>query len=69
MLAALGALLRPALSYVLPLFWVLAACTAACIGMFTWSTIAGWIAVAVSCLVVEFRADIEQRIKPAARRG
>jgi hypothetical protein len=68
MLTGLGALLRPALSYVLPLFWVLAAAAAACIAMFTWSAIAGWIAVAVSCLVVEFRADIERRMT-AARRG
>jgi hypothetical protein len=70
MLTGLGALLRPALVYVLPLFWVLAACTAACIAMFSWSAIAGWVAVAVSCLVVEFRADLQRRAAaPAGRRG
>lgn len=69
MLTGLGALLRPALVYVLPLFWVLAACAALTIGMFTWCPVAGWVAIAVSCLIVELRADIEPRRKLAARRG
>ncbi|HEY3480814.1 MAG TPA: hypothetical protein VGL02_18110 [Streptomyces sp.] len=69
MLTGLGALLRPALSYVLPLFWVLGFCVALTIGMFAWCTVAGWIAVAVSCLIVELRADMEPRRKQAARRG
>lgn len=70
MLTGLGALLRPAISYLAPLIWVLAACTAACIATFSWSTIAGWATVAVSCLVVEFRADLQRRATtPAGRRG
>lgn len=69
MLTGLGALLRPALVYVLPLIWVLAGCTAFVIGMFTWCAIAGWVAIAVSCLIVELRADMEPRRKLAARRG
>lgn len=69
MLTGIGALLRPAVGYLAPLIWVLAACTAGCIAAFSWCTIAGWAAVAVSCLVVEFRADLEPRRRLAARRG
>lgn len=68
MLTGLGALLRPAISYVLPLIWVLAACVAFAVAAFAWNHIVGWVVVGVSCLVVEFRADLQRRI-PAARRG
>jgi hypothetical protein len=67
MLTGLGALLRPALVYVLPLFWVLAGCAALVIGMFAWCDIAGWVAIAISCLIVELRADMEPRRKQARR--
>jgi len=68
MLTGLGALLRPAISYVLPLIWVLAACVAFTVAAFAWSQIAGWAVAGASCLVVEFRADLERRTL-AARRG
>lgn len=67
MLTGLGALLRPAFSYLAPLFWVLAACAGFAIAAFTWSQIAGWVAIGASCLLVEFRADLQR--KTTVRRG
>lgn len=68
MLTGLGALLRPAVSYLAPLFWVLTACAGFTIAAFTWNHIAGWTVIGASCLIVEFRADLQRRT-PAARRG
>jgi len=68
MLTGLGALLRPALVYVLPLTWVLAACAAFTIAAFTWNHIAGWAIAGASCLLVEWRADLQRRAT-AGRRG
>jgi p-aminobenzoyl-glutamate transporter AbgT len=61
MLASLGAALRPALAWLAPLIWVIAACVAATIAMFSWSQLAGWLAISGSCILVELRADLEKR--------
>lgn len=68
MLTGLGALLRPALVYLLPLFWVLAGCAGLVVGMFHWCDAAGWVSIFFACLIVEYRADL-QRKAMAAHRG
>jgi len=68
MLTGLGALLRPALSYLAPLIWVLAACAGFTTAAFTWNHIAGWAVAGASCLLVELRADLQRRAT-AGRRG
>ncbi|MFF4600148.1 hypothetical protein [Amycolatopsis sp. NPDC001319] len=67
MLTSLGAALRPVLAYIAPAFWVIIGLAFLCVAAFTWTTIAGWASVGVSCILVELRLDIERRDR--AQRG